>query len=237
MDDQFDERLVYSSESDEIELENNENNQDKSNTIVPDASPSSLDKEIDKLLTEVEQPSPSTIEDDEPIFSSKGKKSKKILSSDEDSDAATDRPEVRDETKKSIDGDSDEDAATARTESEERPPVAVRSTLWDSDTTSDDDRAKDEPVPKAKKKVLKKKKKKDNKKPTVEREGSGSDSSEASADEKRRKNSQGDGKSSQSSSDTDEAATINDDVPLPPREKIKQRVSAHRINRFSIVFK
>lgn len=222
MDDQFEERLIYSSDSDDGEIGQNENNQDKSDAIELAASPSqSLDKRIDDIFAEVDQRS-STIEDDEPIFSGKGKKSKKtIMSSDEDSDTA--QPELSEETERLDNVDTGEYAATARAESVERAPAPVRSTLWDSDTSSDDNRTREEPVEKAKKKVLKKKK---NAKRIVEREGDESNSSNVSDNGKRQKNSQDDEKSSQWASDTDEEATLNDNVPLSSREKAKQRVSA-----------
>lgn len=213
MDDEFEARLVYSSDSDDDEL-------DKDIALGPVAPAQPLDEQIDNILAEVEQ-RPSIIEDDEPLFSVKAKKSNKILSSDEDSDVATVQPECDKEIEKS----DSEDEATAQIESVKEAPTTIRSTLWDSDTKSDDDQAKDEPVRKAKKKVLKKKKN-DVKKRIVGGEDSESSSSDASDDTKQKKNSQRSKGSSQSSSDTDEEATHNDNVPLPPREKAKQRVSA-----------
>lgn len=247
MDDQFEEPLIYSSDSDDCELEQHENNQETNDAIqdkgdVIEAAPpssQSLDKRIDDILEEAEQRS-SPIEDDEPIFSGKGKKSKKIISSDDDeSDAATVQSDANEETKALGNDDTDEDKAPtpSPTETVEKVPVPVRSTLWDSDTSSGNERATEEPAKPAKKKVLKKKKKKkekdskkdpkkDKKKRIVEREGSGSESSDASGSEKREKNSESDGESSQSSSDTDEETTADDNVPVRPREKPKPRVSA-----------
>lgn len=214
MDDEFESRLVYSSDSDDDEL-------DKDIELGSVAQPQSLDEQIDNILAEVER-RPSIIEDDEPLFTTKAKKSNKILSSDEDSDVAAVQPESDGEIEKLDSGDE----ATAQIESVQEAPTTIRSALWDSDTKSDDDQAKDEPVRKAKKKVLKKKKKNDVKKRIVGGEDSESSSSDASDDKQQKESSQRSKGSSQSSSDTDEEATPNDNVPLPPREKAKQRVSA-----------
>lgn len=227
MDDQFEEPLVYSSDSDDFEI-------DTTDAIASVASPQSLDKRIHDVLAEVQR-RPSTIDDEELVFSSKSRNSKKILSSDEDSDAAAVPTELNEEKEKSDKSDIDESEASARDGSEEKLPAPIRSTLWDSDSSSGDDRAKEVPVPQARKKVLKKKKK-DTKKRVVEREGSESDSSDASDDAKRQKKSKSNEKSSESSSDsTDEEATANDNIPLPPREKGVQRVSAYCVPIFNFI--
>lgn len=221
MDDQFEDRLVYSSDSDDNAVEKNENIRDKGDAIETPATSPSLQKQIDDIFDEVEL-RPSTVDDDEPIFSSVGRKSKKILSSDEDSDAAVVLPDGDEETEKAV-SNIVEDEERARAESIEKVPVPVRSSLWDSDSSSAaDDRAEDEPT--KKKKVLKMKKKKDTKKRIVEQVDSGGDTTDATDNGKRKKDSQRDEKSSESSSDTD--AEVNDSTPLPPREKGVQRVSA-----------
>lgn len=222
MDDQFEDRLVYSSDSDDNAVEKNENIRDKGDAIEAPATSPSLQKQIDDIFDEVELRS-STLDEDEPIFSSVGKKSKKLFSSDEDSDAAAVLPDGDEETEKTV-SNIVEDEERARAESTEKVPVPVRSSLWDSDSSSAaDDRAK-EPSEKPKKKVLKMKKKKNTKKRIVEKTDSDGDTSDATDNGKRKKDSQRDEKSSESSSDTD--AEVNDSTPLPPREKGVQRVSA-----------
>lgn len=226
MDDQFEDRLVYSSDSDDNEVEKNENFRNKSDPIETPVTLPSLGKQIDEILGEVEQ-RPSSIDDDEPIFSGVGKKSKRIVSSDDDSDAAAALPDCNEETEKTDNSIIDDDEERAMTGSIENLPAPIRSSIWDSDSSSSDDRAKDEPTKNTKKKVQKiKKKKQDIKKRIVQQVDSDGDMSNTSDNGKRRKNSRGEERTSESSCDTDAEATVNDSTPLPPREKGIQRVSA-----------
>lgn len=210
MDDQFDEPLVYSSESDE---------DNQLDTATP-----SVDKLIDEVPTEVEQQTETFADDEEPIISNRVKKSKKILSSDDDSDAPpAEHPDSDMETDQRA-NDDDIEKEDVISEEPTQSFSRIRSTLWDSDSSDGDAQVQEQPVKVAKKKVLKKKK--DKKKRIVESKGSDDDdSSSSSDDENKEKNAESGNSSSQSSNDTDEETPNADGGPQAPREKPQQRVS------------
>lgn len=228
MDDFFPERLVYSSESEGSDIDQTESGQ-----CDPPTTSHPLEKQIDDIFTAIEQQA-STIgdDDDEPISSSKGKKSKKIICSDDDSDATAAEPERTEIAPQSDNGDTDKEDAEAsctrkNDEMAEKLPAPVRSTIWDSDTSSSGEERAKEPIKKTRKKVAKKTNKKEARKRLVEGVNTASDSKDG-----QRKSPHSDDDSSKSSSDTDEESANNDGGQPPARTKLKQRVNTKQMDPF-----